>query len=106
MQTLIPLIISSFVAALVSAIVASVYTRAKTATQRQIEKQEAFQKGMRALLWGELKRVHADGKVENGLTTEDRHHLEEVYMAYHSLGGNGTGTHLHDEAMNFPVKTD
>lgn len=105
MQAITPLIISSFIAALVSAVVSSLFTRAKTSTRKQIEKQEAFQQGMRALLWGELKQMHLDAAKAGGLTTEERHQLENVYKAYHALGGNGTGTRLHDEAMNLPVKT-
>lgn len=106
MDAFIPLIISSTIAALVSAIVSSIYTRAKCATQKQLEAQKAFQQGMRALLWAELKQLHIDAHDANGMTTEERHHLDNVYEAYHALGGNGTGTRLHEEAMNLPVLTD
>ena len=106
MQEILPLIISSFIAAFVSAIVSSIYTRAKSVTQKQIESQKAFQQGMRALLWGELKQMHSEAQLKGGLDTEERHQLENVYNAYHALGGNGTGTRLHEEAMNLPVLTD
>lgn len=106
LEPVLPLVISSFVAALVSAIVSSIYTRAKTVAQEQIESQKAFQQGMRALLWAELKQLHILAQEHGGLDTEERHHLENVYEAYHALGGNGTGTRLHEEAMNLPVLTD
>lgn len=62
-----------------------------------------MQDGMRALLWRELKNIHAEAVAQEGLDVEDRRHLENVYSAYHAIGGNGTGTRLYEESMRLPL---
>ena len=37
------------------------------------------------------------------MEVEERRHLENVYSAYHNIGGNGTGTRLYEESMHLPV---
>ena len=101
-----PLIISSAVASIVSAIVASVISAIKTGTKSQIDGQKALQQGMRELLWVELQAIYKHASEDNGLSVSERRHLERVYETYHALGGNGTGTRLYDEAMEFPVQAE
>lgn len=98
-----PLIISSAVASIVSAIIACIISALKSGTKAQLDGQKALQQGMRELLWSELQAVYKQAKDDNGMTLTERRHLEHVYEAYHTLGGNGTGTRLYNEAMSLPV---
>lgn len=63
--------------------------------------------GMRVLLRARLIDIHEKYVVNNddcpvGVKDE----ADEVYSAYHSLGGNGTGTHLHSEIIDAHIKSD
>lgn len=102
-NSLLPLVLTSSVSAIVGAIVASIVALIKAQSQGAIDTNKALQQGMRQLLWGELKREYKDAVDNNGMTVTDRRHLESVYSAYHTLGGNGTGTRLYNDAMSLPV---
>ena len=98
--------VSGLVGAVVSGLVAALKSQGKKAVERSEEERatdEAVKMGMRALLWRELKNIHEQAVRQGGLTVADRKHLENVYAAYHGLGGNGTGTRLYTDAMNQPV---
>ena len=98
--------VSGLVGAVVSGLVAALKSQGKKAVERSEEERatdEAVKMGMRALLWRELKNIHEQAVRQGGLTVADRKHLENVYAAYHGLGGNGTGTRLYMDAMNQPV---
>ncbi len=99
-------LVSGLVGALVSALVASVKSQGKRAIEHTAEERaslSAMRAGLRALLWRELKNIHDEAFRTGGLSVEQRRHLESVYAAYHSLGGNGTGTRLYGDAMKMPV---
>lgn len=64
----------------------------------------AISNGVRQLLKAELVRSY-ESFVERGwIDTEGREHVENVYRAYHSLAGNGTGTKLYEEIMKLPIR--
>lgn len=99
-------IVSGLVGSVVSALVAALKSQGrKTVERTEAEKatDEALRMGVRALLWRELKNIHEQAVRQGGLTVADRKHLENVYAAYHGLGGNGTGTRLYEDAMKMPV---
>lgn len=109
LQPIITPIISAIVGAVVAAVVARIQTRGQqiqTRTEQEKAENAAMQAGMRALLWRELKTFHELSEEQDGLSIENRRHITDVYEAYHTLGGNGTGTRLFDDAMNSPVKND
>ena len=64
-------------------------------------RESAMQDGMRILLRARLIDIH-ERYVEQGeeCPVDVKEEADEAYHAYHALGGNGTGTHLHDEIMN------
>lgn len=95
--------ITSLIGAIVGAIVTTATGAAKKAKQGHDDTNDAMLKGMRAMLWRELKNIHSDAKDVGGMDTEMRKHLEDVYEAYHAIGGNGTGTRLYEDAMSLPV---
>lgn len=107
--TFITALISSVASAIVASCVALI--RSKTnKTQKQLDKEreemDALKQGMRAILWENLNTIYKKAKDQNGLSVEERHNLTNIYEAYHALGGNGTGTRLHDESMRLPVLTN
>lgn len=96
-------LLTTAASSLVSALVATLVSRAKSGVKEMEASSKAQERGMRELLWGELKRMHSEAVEQGGLSIEDRRHLENTYAAYHGLGGNGTGTRLYNDAMNQPV---
>lgn len=99
METIIVALIGAVSASIIAPIVTYMVNRKKTADTAS----QAVQRGMRALLWRELNNLHHEAVERGGMTVEQRHHLEDVYDSYHSLGANGTGTRLFDDAMRLPV---
>lgn len=66
---------------------------------------DAQQDGIRALLRNELVRLHRDlVEAQGWCTLEDKEYAERTYIAYHELGGNGTGTVLYEDIMALPIK--
>lgn len=111
MEPILQVIITAALSSAVGAIVSALFVHPlKKASEHVIEKAEtdratddAMRVGMRALLWRELQTIHDTGTDAGGLTISQRRHLENVYGAYHALGGNGTGTRLYTDTMNLPV---
>lgn len=95
--------ITSAVSGIVGAIVAAIVATARSNTRKAVDENKAMLAGMRALLWREIKNVHADAMADGGMTVTDRRHLENVYGAYHAIDGNGTGTRMYEDAMQSPV---
>ena len=66
---------------------------------------DAQQDGIRTLLRNELVRLHRDlVEAQGWCTLEDQEYAERTYIAYHELGGNGTGTVLYEDIMALPIK--
>jgi hypothetical protein len=107
--TFVTALISSLASAIVASIVALLRNKAsKTQKMADAEKKQmdALSQGMRALLWQKIKYYFEVSEIDSGLTLADREALNNIYSAYHAIGGNGTGTRLYKEAMEKPVITD
>lgn len=67
---------------------------------RQRKRVKAIGDGVRSLLRCELVRAHREHCIRGEpMALEDREFVHRTYEAYHSLGGNGTGTRLYEELM-------
>lgn len=99
-------LITALISATVSVTVAFLFAFAKDGFHDSAKRERALEVGMRALLWGELRDIYNEGKGAGGLTADEKHHLEDVYNAYHGIGGNGTGTHIFSEAMELKTLDD
>lgn len=66
----------------------------------------SVQTGVRLELFESLRDLWKLCVYTQGYATfEQKEQAENIYHVYHiQLGGNGMGTHLHDEIMNLPVK--
>lgn len=64
----------------------------------------ALQEGVRTSLRSRLVDLH-EGYVASGSGCPDwvKREAEQVYHAYHGLGGNGVGTHYYQEIIDAPV---
>ena len=68
---------------------------------------DAMQMGMRSLLRNALMETHRRCVIQQGYCeVSDKEIAERNYIAYHDLGGNGTGTRLYSAIMDLPVKDD
>ena len=71
--------------------------------KREAARDRAMETGLRTLLRAELLEIHAKyvplGYIPMGAMEE----ADRVYQAYHSLGGNGTGTKIYEELKALPT---
>lgn len=78
-------------------------------SNRRVEKENAekenelVRSALRALLRSELMRTHHQAVRVGHASTVDKEVMERTYQSYHSLGGNGIATNLHDEMMALPT---
>lgn len=68
-----------------------------------IEKLDANTKASGCSMWREIKEIHHKAMTNGGLDVEERRQLECCFEAYESLGFNGTGKRLYQDAMNMPI---
>lgn len=69
--------------------------------ERQRERDTAIEEGVRALLFDKLSRMHRVYVTQQRPCPLDvKERAEQIYLAYHTLGGNGIGTHMRDEIIS------
>ena len=103
MDLIITAAVTACVSAVVGALVGAVVSGIGSKARETADEDKGVKEGMRALLWRELRNIHAEAVERGGMDVADRRHLENVYSAYHNIGGNGTGTRLYEESMHLPV---
>lgn len=92
-------------APLASAVIGALFGSLRESRKRAAEADEARDAehralclGMRELMRSELYGMHRRYVVDGEpMPYEEKEHEESVYSVYHALGGNGTGTHVHEE---------
>lgn len=68
--------------------------------RRRDAEMEALRAGMTCTLKADLVDIHRRYVVEGEpCPVSEKDRCEETYMAYHALGGNGTGTELYRQVM-------
>ena len=71
--------------------------------RKEEARDQAMETGLRTLLRAELLEIHAKyvplGRIPVAVMDE----ADRVYKAYHSLGGNGTGTKIYEEIKALPT---
>lgn len=100
METLQPYLLGWLVPTVLAAIAGYMGGKVKHLSARD----KAIERGMRVLLRGEITRAYQrhiiDGKP---MTLECRRQLDEIWLAYNGLGGNGTGKTMYDELCEQPI---
>lgn len=96
---------TTLISGIVSAILASLITMSKTKIKKEQKMLEALNKGVRALLWDKLNLIYEMGEFYEGIEVDELHNAENIYNAYHALGGNGTGTKIYEDIKKLPINT-
>lgn len=71
--------------------------------KREAARDKAMETGLRTLLRAELLEIHAKYRPQGDIPLEVMEEADRVYQAYHSLGGNGTGTKIYEELKALPT---
>lgn len=78
----------------------SARARERAHDARRDAEHAALMAGMREVMRRELYDMHTRYVVEGRpMPYDEKERADSVYAVYHSLGGNGTGTHVYDELM-------
>ena len=100
METFTPYILGWLVPTVLAAIAGFLGGKAKRLTDRD----KAIEEGMRCLLRGELTRAYQRHIIDGRpMTLECRRQLDEIWSAYHGLGGNGTGAAMYEELCEMQI---
>ena len=65
--------------------------------RKEEDRDRAVETGLRTLLRAELLEIHAKCASQGHAPLSVMEEVERIYQAYHSLGGNGTGTKIYEE---------
>jgi len=88
---------------LLIAILTFVVRTLSTRIRKQQEENQALRDGMRSLLKRNIL-CDCETAFENGFCDIDRKAtIDDMYNAYHALGGNGAISRLHAQLMNLPT---
>lgn len=99
--------INWILAPLVSLIVGALFGYVCTQLKSLSKKYDALVLGVRTLLRQQLIDYHREWVIEKEFCpVHVKTYVTALYEAYHSLGGNGTGTKLYDEIMECPVDSE
>ena len=93
-------------AAAVVALLGVMLSNRRVEKEKADEESELVKSALRALLRSELMRTHHQAVRDGYASTVDKEVMERTYRSYHSLGGNGIATNLHDEMMALPTRDD
>jgi hypothetical protein len=104
-QTFLTAILSGIAGWLVASL------RALTESQRQKEQESdqqlrALEDGVRALLHDRLFSFYTQYESAESIPSKTWSEIEQMYHAYHALGGNGTGTRLYELLEKKPLQSD
>ncbi len=71
--------------------------------RKEAARDRAMETGLRTLLRAELLEIHAKYVPLGYIPVAVMEEADRVYRAYHSLGGNGTGTKIYEEIKALPT---
>lgn len=72
--------------------------------QKRFGIKSAHNKAIQLLLRRELKEIWNKCMHKKNVTIDELNEFEEIYVAYHELGGNGIATKWHKEMLELEVK--
>ena len=88
---------------LIAAGVAGYVKHLSAQVKKERAEQKALRDGMRSLLRRQLILDCEQSIRENFCSTAQKDTIEDMYDAYHALGGNGVVSHLMAQTMNLPT---
>ena len=72
----------------------------------EYQKREANSNGTKLILFYMLQRLHTEYMYQGYVTYEQRTQFEEIYDAYHNLGGNSYGTRMWEDIKKLEIRND
>ena len=66
------------------------------------DKLDALNNAVKELAYLRIRERHENAMRHGWMHPNEKRVLEHLYSAYHSIGGNGTGTQMIDEIRNLP----
>lgn len=73
---------------------------------KQQKERSANSRGTMLILRYMLSRYHVEYTHKGYVTQGQYHEFEELYDAYHDLGGNGAATHMWEDIKKLPIRSD
>ena len=70
----------------------------------QIKQNKAMRNGLKAILRDSLLRAYYACHGQGYATSDDRDNFEEMYIQYHSLGGNGVMEDVRQRFLALPLR--
>ena len=77
-----------------------------TQLNKQQKERSANSRGTMLILRYMLERYHTEFMYQGYITEVDYHNVEDIYNAYHELGGNGCATAMWEDIKRLPLRTD
>ena len=103
LQTILGWVAGPVATALIAWLGASLRAARKRSAEhdaRRDAEHAALMAGMRELMRSQLYEMHKRYVVNAvSMPYDEKERADSVYRVYHALGGNGTGTHVHEELM-------
>lgn len=101
MEQLQPYLLGWLVPTVLAAVAGYMGGKVKHLTERD----KAMEQGMCVLLRGEITRAYQRHIIDQRpMTLECRRQLDEIWVAYSGLGGNGTGKTMYEELCELPIQ--
>lgn len=72
--------------------------------QKKMKEQESIKEGIVALLHDRLFQSGMHFLSKEEITVSELDNITDMYVAYHNLGGNGTGTEIFERVRELPIK--
>ena len=97
-------ILGMIVSYLVTAILGGITGFITTKLKKDKQKDQAIETGVQALLRNEIIRRYREFETKGEIPILDKENLEEMFVQYKNLGGNGTVKKMMDELLNLDTK--
>ena len=97
---ILEIIISYLIPTILGGIVGFITTKLK----KNKQKDQAIETGVQALLRNEIIRRYREFETKGEIPILDKENLEEMFVQYKNLGGNGTVKKMMDELLNLDTK--
>ena len=99
-MNVLEIIISYLIPTILGGIVGFITTKLK----KNKQKDQAIETGVQALLRNEIIRRYREFETKGEIPILDKENLEEMFVQYKNLGGNGTVKKMMDELLNLDTK--
>lgn len=107
MENIIQIVLSYLIPTLLGAVLGFVSTKFKKNKEKEEDEKKkisVLEQGVQALLRNEIIRRYREFESKGEISILDKENLEEMFVQYKNLGGNGTVKKMMDELLNLKTK--